>query len=148
MIPRVGPAIFSVTGVSGVPLVNGTALSRVRFRWPRDLFCTGVMLFAQSGAVADDAGLTLQIEDATFQNLLTDGQGGTFSAPALALHGGAGPGAGAPRSGYRPWSFQQPIAKGDLWFFTVASSNASGEHTVIPWLVLYFDEAYDEDATA
>lgn len=147
MIPRVGPAIFSVSGVSGVTLTSAAPLVRVRFRWPRDLFCTGILSFAQSGEPADDAGLTVQIEDATFQNLITDGQGGTFAAPSLALHGGPNY-PGAPRAGYRAFAMQQPIAKGDLWFFTVAAATATEDNPVVPWLVLYFDEAYDSGEAA
>jgi hypothetical protein len=143
VIPKAGPAIYSVTGVSYVPIAAATSLERVRFRWPRDVFCTGVWLAAQSGNPADNALLTLQIEDATFQNLFGDGQGGSFGLPALALLGGPTPGAGAPQAGFRWFPLQQPIAKGDLWFFTIGNT-ATGDHTIVPVLLLTFDEAYPD----
>lgn len=143
MIPKAGPAIYSVTGVSYVPIVAGGSLARIRFRWPRDVFCTGVWIAAQSGSPADNALLTLQIEDATFQNLFGDGQGASFALPSLAMIGGPIPSVGAPQAGFRWFPFQQPVAKGDLWFFTV-SNTAAGDHTIVPILLLAFDEAYPD----
>ena len=140
MIPRVGPALYTVTGISDVPIPSGTSLQRVQFRWPRDLFVTGVLLFAKAGAPAANANLELQIEDETFQQMFSDGQGQTFAVPALALNGGPLPGAGAPPTGARAFALQRPVRKGDLWFISVA--NVAVDGTAVPELFFYFDEAY------
>jgi hypothetical protein len=146
VIPRCGPGVYSVSGVSYVAITGGGVLNRIRFRWPRDVFCTGVQLLPQSGNPVDNANLTLQIEDATFQNLFGDGQGASFSLPSLAMAGGPVPGAGAPQAGFRWFPLQQPIAKGDLWFVTVTNTRAPGEETtIVPVLLFLFDEAYADE---
>ena len=137
MIPKAGPALYLHSSVSYVSIAAGASLQRKPFRWPRDIFCTGIWLAAQSGDPVDNANLTLQLEDATFQNLFSDGQGGTFALPSLALVGGPVPGAGAPQAGFRFFPMQAPIAKGDIWLATVANTKAVG--AIVPVLLYAFD---------
>jgi hypothetical protein len=142
VIPKAGPALYLHSSVSYVSIAGGTSLQRKPFRWPRDVFCTGIWFGAQSGSPFDNANLTLQLEDATFQNLFSDGQGGTFALPSLALIGGPTPGAGAPQAGFRWFPMQAPIAKGDIWLATVA--NTKVEEATVPILIYAFDEAYPD----
>jgi hypothetical protein len=147
--PRVGPVLFIVEALR-VPLAPTTSIvaggpvatsPRPPFRWPRDLFVSAASLFSSDGDPTKAAALTLRIQDETFQDVFTDGQGGTFAVPGLALIGGPLPGAGAPQGGIKPFSLQRPVARGDQWTITI--TNTDTVRTITPILLFRFEEAYE-----
>lgn len=130
--PRVGPVLFSVPAFDLVTIPAASEIGPTLFRFPRALFVTGVLLLPDSGLRTEAASLRVRIQDATFQDLISDGQGFTFDAPSLAM-GGMGA-----EFGLRPFAMQQPVAAGDEWFFTV--SNRSAADILSGALLIYFEE--------
>lgn len=130
MLPVRGPSIYRVRGVTNVSIPAATTLGPIRFRFPRAVFVTGVQLLVRSGNPADLAVLDLRISDETFQETISDGQGGVFSAPGVAL---------ASLRGWHPFRLQHPVAAGDEWIFRVENTRAAGA-AVTPLLFLLFDE--------
>ena len=139
MTPKVGPTIYRVAAVSGKTLAAGASATG-KFRWPRDLFVTGLQAFTQSGDASDFAALEIRIQDETFQDMFTDGQGTTFTVPALGLGGGPVWPSGANRSGIRTFPLQHSVMSGDEWIFTVSNTKEEGD--LVPLIFLHFAEAY------
>lgn len=131
-----GPAIYSLSSFQGVAVPAGGSVGPSAFRWPRDLFVTGLLLVPRSGDPADLANLQLRIQDATYQDLIGDGQGASFSADGAALHGIAIGLVAWPN--FRRFELQAPVAVGDEWMFTVTSK--AGAPITLAGLYAYFDE--------
>lgn len=127
MIPQVGPALYSVSAFAGQTVGAGSSIGPIAFQWPRMLFVTGLLLVPQSGSAVDLASLSLQIQDESFADLMSDGSM-LSRAPGLALHG----------QGFRPFPLQRPVMAGDEWRFTV--TNATGAGIALACLALFFDE--------
>jgi hypothetical protein len=127
LIPRVGPALFSVAGFAGQTIGAGASLGPVAFQWPRMLFCTGLLVLPRSGSAVDLAALSVRIQDESFADMFSDGQI-LFRAPALALQG----------FGLRPFPLQRPVMTADEWRITV--TNASGAGIDLACVALLFEE--------
>ncbi len=138
-VPKVGPSLFSVRDFANVSIPAGGSVVTPQpgFRWPRALFCTGLLVIPQSGSPADAAALSVRIQTETFTDLVTDGQGASFFAPAAAMSG-IGNDLGFGRPMFRPFALQRPVLDGDLWTLTVA--NAAGAPIITAGLFLLFDE--------
>lgn len=130
-IPKVGPMTYSVLGINGIALAPGASSPVVDFRWPRAVFVTAFLLVPQSGDPADAAGLELSIIDESMNHMFSDGQGGGFFTPALALHGFAS----------KPFDLQRPVVDGDHWFIQVRNTRGEG-HAITPFVTLFFDEPF------
>lgn len=129
MIPRCGPMQYSPFGLSGVSIAAAASNGPVAFRWPRAVFCTGFLLFPESGSLVDAAHLKIRIQDESFTDMITDGAGAQFYAPALLLHG----------FGFRIFDLQRPVAAGDLWYITLANTYAAVT-AIVPRLAFAFEE--------
>lgn len=139
MQPQVGPVRFRVVDVE-TSLAVGASVGPVRFRWPRPLFVTSLLLLPRSGARADMAALQLAIEDETQQQIVSSGDGSTIQAPGLALSGQTplnGPLVAGLNLG-RPFTLQRPVNTGDLWLITVR--NVGGAGAITPELFFDFED--------
>jgi hypothetical protein len=132
MIPKCGPALFSPREFAWAVVPGGGDLGPITFRFPRNLFVTGLMVLTGDGSVVDLAHLFIRIQDETFQDVITDGQGTTLEAGLLALRGIQG----------KPFPLQRPLMSGDLWLITL--SNLSPNDIRISGLFLFFDEPVGE----
>jgi hypothetical protein len=114
MQPRVGPVLFSVRGISGVAVPNGSEVGPITFQFPRALFVTGLLLLPRSGSQADLAKLQLRIQDELQADMISDGSV-LFEFGGLAMHGRC----------FRPYPLQRPVLDGDEWRFTVGNDGAA-----------------------
>jgi hypothetical protein len=147
MIPRrQGPIIITVPGVSGVSVPAVTTNATVKYRWPQRYRLAAWTLLPRSGAPADLGFLSIRMQDAGGDELVTDGQGflpGSAFLPALGVAGfqpsilkfGAGTvGAWTPR-----WqNLEVAVKAGDQWIFQVASSKPAG--AIVPDLLFLLAE--------
>lgn len=131
-IPKIGPATYSVFGINGIPLAPGAASPQIDFRWPRAVFVTAFLVSTGSGADADASHLEIEIVDETQQHMFSDGQGGGFFVPALALHGKA----------VKPFDLQRPVVDGDHWFIRVRNTFPGEINFITPFVTLFFDEPF------
>jgi hypothetical protein len=135
VLPRVGPQLFSVREFDAVTIGAGLAVGASSFRWPRDLFVTGISWLPETGDPAELANLRVRISDETFQEVFADGQGFTFDVPGVLLGGIA---AQVEYHGFRRWPLQRPVAAGDQWFFTM--TNTSAADIDVAGLYLFIEE--------
>lgn len=128
------PLLFTVAGVSGETIAPGASLGPVRFRWPEDGICTGLLVVPRSGLASDLGGLSLAITDEESNQLIVDdGIGGELSP--LAFGGLELPfWPGFPL--LRPCPLKRPLFAGDFWSFTVRNGNAGA---VASNLYLFFE---------
>lgn len=134
MIPRKGPSSYSCRGITDVSVPAGGEISAV-WRWPRALFVTGFLAHGRGGTRAELAALTLRIQDETFQDVFSDGQGASFARSLLSL-------CGLVTTGplvddlvmVRPWVMQRPVAAGDEWVVTVANTSGAPIYPELHWL--------------
>jgi hypothetical protein len=139
VVPKLGPSLFSVRTFANasIPSVGSVVTPTPGFRWPRALFCTGLLLVPQSGSPADAAALSVRLQDETFADIITDGFGTTLRIDGCAMSGIADS-LGFGRPMFRPFAFQRPVLDGDTW--TISVFNASGAPIVVAGLHLLFDE--------
>jgi hypothetical protein len=137
MVPKSGPLRFVVPGVA-VAIPGGGAVGPITFRFPRALFVTSLLLLARSGARGDAASLRLRVQDESFADVIADGFGTSFSAPALSLSGLTvlDP-MFADLVVVRPFVLQRPVADGDTWRFTITNTFGA---PITPELLIGFDE--------
>lgn len=130
---RTGPTQFTIPGVNGSEFAPGD-ISRVSFRWPRDLHVTGISLLpiVQGGGCNEIrsqlANLRLRIQDQLFTDVFTDGQGTGEDIPALATNGLVPLDMGgefACLMTLRAFPMQRAVRKGDIWTFTITLSDGS-----------------------
>lgn len=137
MQPVVGPIAFRVEEASR-EILAGASLGPIRFRWPRDLFVTGMTLITRGGSRAEMAGLNVSIVDETQQEIFLSGDNSSNYANA---QGAAGLLTLTPTFEdlikVQPLALQRPVATGDQWFITIQNLGAG---TVIPELVFSFQE--------
>lgn len=126
MIPKCGPSLFSVPGFAWT-----TGAAEVRFRFPRNLFITGVMVLTGDGDPATLANVNLAIQDETFQSVISDGTQ-PASIPGVALRGIDG----------KPFPLQRPVMSGDIWIIN-CSGNIGEDPVTLGGLFLYFEEPED-----
>lgn len=127
MQPQRGSVLYSVPGISGVAIAGGSDSPEVSFFWPRDLFVSGVLLLSDDGSPVTAAGLSLRVVDESTEDVIADGQGAGFFAPALSLQG----------FGVRPYPLQRPVTARAEWLITVRNDNAG---PVAPQLLFFFEE--------
>ena len=132
MIPRRhGPILISIPGVSGVSLGPSSTGAVVKYRWPQAYALDAWTMLPRSGVVADLGALTIRMQDAAGDELVTDGQGffpGSVFLPPLA---GVGfqPSVFKPPGGVASWTprwmpLERHVRAGDQWLFQVM--NGSG----------------------
>lgn len=114
MTPIRGPVLFSVPGFANLLIGVGGTSGAIAFRWPRALFVTGVLWFPQTADQAHGSTLNLRIQDETFQDVISDGQGAVFAIPGDAANG----------QGFRYFALQRPVLDGDTWMLTVTNTGA------------------------
>lgn len=138
MQPKLGPVCFRVTDADS-EIAAGSSLGPIRFRFPRALFVTSVLLLPRSGVRADMAALRLSIEDETQQQIFSSGDGTTNETTALSLMGLR------PINGpfvadlliARPFALQRPVNTGDLWLVTIQNTGAA---PITPELIFGFED--------
>lgn len=118
--PKEGCILYSARAfaAASVPALGGGIPGELQgtFRWPKSVFCTGLLLLPMSGAIADSAKLFLRWQDETAYDVITDGQGGTLEMPGVLMHS---------LRGGRYMPVQRPIVVGDEWVFTVSNMKTS-----------------------
>lgn len=120
--------LYRVRGISGVSVASGTTLGPIAFRFPRDVFVDGVQLLVRSGNPAELAALEMRIQDETFSDIISDGQGTIFTAAGAML---------ASIRGWHPFKVQRPVAVGDSWLISITNNFAT---PVVPILGILFSE--------
>lgn len=137
MIPQLGPVIYVPRGFANAIVPAAGQIGPLEFRFPRAVFVTGLLVMPSTGATADQGALSIQIEDETFQQIIGDGQGQSFDAPALALSGLGPSGLMSFAGGWTWFALQRPVADGDLWNITVFNSSLA---EIAVTALLRFDE--------
>lgn len=138
MQPTKGPVRYKVSEIEQ-SIAAGSSLGPIKFRWPRAVFVTSLLLLPRSGLSVDMAGLRLTIEDETQQQIFASGDGSANYGAAL---GDTGLVTLAPLMTTlvkaAPFALQRPVNVGDLWLVTIANV---GVNAVTPELLFSFDEA-------
>lgn len=138
MIPYCGPALFSVPGFQWAIVPTLGDLGPFTFRFPRNLFVTGLMALTGDGDSATLAKLFIRIQDETFQDVISDGQGQAFEAGLTALRGLSG----------KPFPVQRPVMSGDQWIITISSLDDAEGGIRLAGLYFFFDEPSDQRRAA
>lgn len=136
MLPRVGPALMTIPGISGISVAGASSGSEVRYRWPAQ-YRLGALYFAlRSGSQVELGNTSLRLVDETQQELAADGFGTAVSVPGLALRGIGQLNTVSPIGG-RWQAFQRIVEAGDIWVFQVLNDNAG---PIVPDLLFRLED--------
>lgn len=135
-LPKSGPIVFSIPGISGVSVAGNSQGSLITYRWPARYVLSSWILLPRSGLEADAGDLSVSMTDDMGQQLVSDGQGlATLSAfmPALASAGIGGPFSLKTNWDWSPqWQpLSRIVAAGDTWQFQIANSSGGA---IVPFL--------------
>lgn len=113
-------ALALVPAAATPPLVPGVfpdlSVDPAVYRWPKEAFCTGMLLLPLSGLAADVGNLALRWQDETAYDVINDGQGTTFEGMQIAWQ--------STELG-RYFPVQRPVMGGDEWLFRVFNHGAT-----------------------
>lgn len=143
MIPRYGPSVWKVLGLSDVSVAAaGGILGPITFQMPRSVFLTSILLLPTSGLRANMAKLKLRVQDECFEDLISTSDGG-HEATLLSLCGTTP--IAAPMFDTlvlkRPFELQRPVRSGDCWLFTLTNNDAAAPLAVEALLLFEEGEA-------
>lgn len=128
-LPKSGPLLLSIPGISDVSVAGVTTGALVRYRWPTHLRLGGFTLVTRAGTDVTLAGTRLRMLDDSSQELVIDGNARLSAMNMLALRGILPMGRTLHRG--RFFAFQRRVSAGDIWGFQIVNDNAGA---VIPWL--------------
>lgn len=131
---QTGPMFFSIPGVSGVAVPNGTtaltAAAAVKFKWPQTFVVREWILIPSSGLQSDAGCLAIRITDQS-GNIIFDGNGLSASSNFLPVQAeqGIAP-SGFHLTGW-VWSpqwakFARLVRPGEQWSFQLTNSKVGG----------------------
>lgn len=135
-LPKSGPIIISIPGISDVSVAANSRGAAVLYRWPKRYVLSGWILLPTTGLKADASLLSVAMVDDSGNQIISDGQGlSDFSnfVPSLSLSGIGGP---FPMMTNWNWSPKwQPlsriVAAGDTWQFQIGNESAGA---LVPFL--------------
>jgi hypothetical protein len=140
MQPSFGPVSYTVGGITDVAIGAGLTLGPIRFRFPRAVFVSSIIMHERTGDPARLARLRLRIQDETSQDIITDGRskntvrGATINA-LTCLDGPFASGLVK----LRAFPIQRPVLDGDQWFISVTNDDVADRFCE---LHLQFEEAF------